>query len=46
MTRALAAIVLSLLLAVPMPAAARQGGRGGGGGRQLSFPSHGGSRGG
>jgi hypothetical protein len=46
MTRACAAIVLSLLLAVPMPAVARQGGRGGGGGRQLSFPSHGGSRGG
>jgi hypothetical protein len=46
MTRALTAIVLSLLLAAPMPALARQGqGRGGGGGgRQLSFPSQGGSR--
>ena len=43
MTRALAAIVLSLLLAAPMPVVARQG-HGGGGGRQLSFPSHGGSR--
>jgi hypothetical protein len=43
MTRVLAAVVLSLVLAVSLPAAAAQG-RGGGGGRQLSFPSHGGAR--
>ncbi len=42
MTRVLTAIVLSLLLAVPTQAVARQGH--GGGGRRLSFPSHGGSR--
>lgn len=44
MTRALAAVVLSLLLIAPTTVAARQGhgGGGGGGGRQLSFPSRGG----
>jgi hypothetical protein len=43
MTRVLTAIVLSLLLAAPMEAFARQrqGGGGSGGGRQLSFPSQG-----
>ena len=40
MKRVLIAIVLSLLLAAPMEALARQR-QGGGGGRQLSFPSQG-----
>jgi hypothetical protein len=46
MTRALTAVVLSLCLAIPMEAGARSGfgGGRGGSGRQLSFPSRGGSQ--